>query len=124
MLVVCGVGLAGVGALLVRAPPPVRACRACAWPPPWWGVLFWCVAPLSLGRAVLVAACCGGGVWFGLSSSVGWVVVAIVLLAWPGFVLCWCVPPPPLLGRVVFVRGPPLGGECGVCVFGFRFVVL
>ena len=123
VLVVCGVDLGGVGAVLVRATPPVGACRASVCPPPWWGVLFWCVAPLSLGRAVLVAACCGGGVWFGLPSSVGWVVVAVVLLAWPGLVLCWCVPPP-LLGRVVFVRGPPLGGECCVGVFGFWFVVL
>ena len=65
----------------------------------------------------------GGGVWFGVSSSVAWVVVAVVLLAWPGLVLCWCVPPP-LLGRAVIVRGPPRGGECYVGVFGFRFVVL
>ena len=65
----------------------------------------------------------GLGVWFGVSSSVRWVVVAVVLLAWPGLMLCWRVPPP-LLGHAVFVRGPPLGGECCVGVFGFRFVVL
>ena len=65
----------------------------------------------------------GGGVWFGVSSSVGWIVVSVVLLAWPGLVLCWCVPPP-LLGRAVFVRAPPLGGECCVGVFGLQFVVL
>ena len=37
----CVVDLAGVGAVLVRAPPspPVGACRVCAWPPPWWGLL-------------------------------------------------------------------------------------
>ena len=99
-------------------PAPVRACRACACPPPWWGVLCWCVAPLSLGRAVSVAACRGGGVWFGLSSSVGWVVVRVVLLAWPGLVLFWCVPPP-LLGRAVFVRGPPLVGSAVSACSGF-----
>ena len=65
----------------------------------------------------------GRGVWFGVSLSVRWVVVAVVLLAWLGLVLCWCVPPP-LLGRAVFVRAPPLGEECCVGVFGFRFVVL
>ena len=99
-------------------PPPVGACRACAWLPPWWGVLCWCVAPLLLGRAVLVAACRGGGVWFWLSSSVGWVVVAVVLVAWLGLVLCWCVPPP-LLGRAVFVRGPPLLGSAVSACSGF-----
>ena len=98
MLVVCGVGLAGVGAPLVRAPPPVGAYRACAWPPPWWGVLFWCVAPLSLGRAVLVAACCGGGVWFGLSLGCG----------------CGCVVGLAGVG-VVLVRAPPPVGACRVC---------
>ena len=88
----CAVGFAGVGAVLVCGPPS------------WWGVLCWRVAPLLLGRAVLVAACRGGGVWFGLSSSVGWVVVAVVLLAWPVLMLCLFVP-------------PPLGGACcvGAC---------
>ena len=106
-------------------PPPPRggACCVGLWPPSWWGVLHWCVAPLSVGRAVLVPTRRGRGLWFGVSSSVRWVVVAVVLLAWPGLVLCWCVPPP-LLGRAVFVRAPPLGRECCVGVFGFRFVVL
>ena len=92
--------------MLVRAPSPSGACCVGLWPPSWWGVLCWCVAPLLLGRAVSVPACCGCAVWFGLSSSVGRVVVAVVLLAWPGLVLCWCMPPPPL-GRAGFVRGPP-----------------
>ena len=35
----CVVGLAGVGVVLVCAPSAVGACRVCAWPPPWWGVL-------------------------------------------------------------------------------------
>ena len=110
-------------AVLVRAPLMVgRAVSVCA-PPPWWGVLRWFVAPLVVGRAVSVPARRGRGVWFEVWSSVRGVVVAVVLLAWPGLVLCWCVFPP-LLGRAVFVRGPPLGGECCVGVFGFRFVVL
>ena len=102
------------------APPLVGACLACAWPPPWWGVPFWCVAPLSLGRALLVAACRGGGVWFGLSSSVGWVVVAVVLLAWPGLVLCWCVPPPPCWGMSCLCVAPPLVGSAVSACSGFR----
>ena len=146
VVVVCWVGcgcgcvflVAGVNAVLVRAPPPLfgravfvrappmvgRALLVCApphrgacciglWPPSWWGVLCWCVAPLLVGRAVLVAARRGGGAWFGgvrlwLPLSVGWVAVAVVLFAWRGLVLCRCVPPPPLLGRPVFVRGPHL----------------
>ena len=115
-------------AVFVRAPHHGGACCVGVCPPPWWGVLRWYVAPLSVGRAVSVPARRGGGVWFGgawlgLSSSVGWVVVAVLLFAWPGLVLCWCVPPP-LLGPAVFVRGPPLGGACCVGVFGVRFVVL
>ena len=123
-------------AVLVRAPlmvgravsvcaPPLRggACCVGLWLPSWWGMLRWCTAPLSVGCAVSVPARRGRGVWFGVSSSVRWVVVTVVLFAWPGLVLRWCVPPP-LLGRAVFVRGPPLVGECCVRVFGFRFVVL
>ena len=113
------------GACCVGVPPPSRrgACCVGLWPPPWSGVLCWCVAPRSVGRAVSVPARRGGGVWFGVSSSVGLVVVAVALLAWPGLVLCWCVSPP-LLGHALFVCGPPLGGECCVGVFGFRFLVL
>ena len=111
-------------AVSVCAPPPRGgACCVGLWPPSWWGVLRWCLAPLSVGCAVLVPTCRGRGVWFGVLSSVRWVVVAVVLLAWPALVFCWCVPPP-LLGRAVFVRGPPFGGECCVGVFEFRFVVL
>ena len=103
-------GLAGVGALLVCAPPLGGACCVGLWPPSWWGVLCWCVPPLLLGRAVLVPACRGGGVWFGLSSPVGWVVVAVVLLAWPGLVLCWRVPlpPAPCWGVPCLCVAPPL----------------
>ena len=120
---VCGPPL-GWAYCVGACPPHGGACCVGVCPPPsWWGVLRWCVAPLLVGRAVSVPARRGRGVWFGVSSSVRWVVVAVVLLAWPGLVLYWCVPPP-LLGRAVFVRAPPLGGECCVGVFGFRFVVL
>ena len=104
-------------------------------PPPCWGVPCLCVAPPLVGRAVLVCgpplagACCPGGrllrwwclVWVVVICRVGGGCGCLVRLV--GLVLCWCVPPT-LLGRVVFVRGPPLGGECCVGVFGFWFVVL
>ena len=79
-------------------PPPGGACCVGLWPPSWCRVLCWCLPPLLLGRAVLVPACRGGSVWFGLSSPVRWVAVAVVLLAWPVLVLCWCVPPLPCCG--------------------------
>ena len=115
-------------AVLVCAPPHGGACCVGLCSHSWWGVLCWCMAPLSVGRAVSVPArrgggLCFGGVLLGLSSSVGWVVVAVVLLAWRGLVLCWCVPLP-LLGRAVFVCDPALGRACCVGVFGFPFVVL
>ena len=116
-----------VGACCVCAWPPTWWGVLCSCVPPrWWGVLRWVVAPLMVECAVLVrgpplcGACCVGacpppwwcvvwfgGLWPGLSSSVGWIAVAVVLVAWLGLVLCWCVPPP-LLGPAVFVRGPPL----------------
>ena len=108
------------GVLCPCVPPPPRggACCVGLWPPLWWGVLRWCVAPLSVGHAVLVPARRGRGVWSGVSSSVRWTVVAVVLLAWPGLVLCWCVPPP-LLGRAVFLRGPTLVGSAMSACSGF-----
>ena len=70
---VCGPPVAGAccggacpshgGACCVGVSPPRgAACCVGLCPPPWWGVLCWCVAPLLLGRAVLLAACRGGGV--------------------------------------------------------------
>ena len=61
-----------------------------------------------------------GGGWLRLSLSVGWVAVAVVLFAWPGLVVCWCVPSPcwgvpclcvapPLVGRVVSACSPTGG---------------
>ena len=109
------------GACCVGVCPPPRggACCVSFRPPSWWGVLRWCVAPLSVGRVASVPARRGRGVWFGVSSSVRWVVVTVVLLAWPGLV---CAPSP--VGACPVCAWRPLGGECCVGVFGFRFVVL
>ena len=99
-------------AALVRGPPLGGACCFGAWPPFHWGVLCWWPP-----AAVVV---------FGLGCRHLSGRLGLRLSCWLG--RGWCCagacPPPPLLGRVVFVRDPPLGGECGVCVFGFRFVVL
>ena len=144
------------------APPHGRACCFAVWPPSWWGVLCRCVAPLMVGRAVLVpvrrggCAWCGGA-WLELSLCVppggrrwvrvggacggvlagamrglfclfgvvfaalrwrvrvgvvgGWVAVVVVLIAWPGWVLCWSAAPL-MVGRTVLVRAPPRGGAC------------
>ena len=108
------------GVLCRRVPPPLGgACCVGFKPPSWWGVLRCCVAPLSVGRVASVPACRGRGVWFGVSSSVRWVVVTVVLLAWPGLV---CAPSP--VGACRVCVWCPLGGKCCVGVFGFRFVVL
>ena len=129
----CGCGcvacLAGVGAVLVRAPPPC------------WGVPFWCVAPPWWGvlcrrvrvgvRGVEAGSMLGLFCWFAVVSAAvrpalsgvgclwclpgrGWCCAG----AWPPpcwGVLCWCVPPrwwgvlrwfvPHLMvGRAVLVR--------------------
>ena len=70
--------------LCLCVPPPWWGVLCWCVPPPMWGVLRWFVAPLLMGRAVLVPARRGGGVWLGLSLSVGWVAVAVVLFALPG----------------------------------------
>ena len=80
-------------AALLCGPPHGGACCVGAWPPSWWSVVCWCLP---------AAVVWFGGVWLGLSSSIGWVTLAVVLLAWPGLVLCWCAPPPP-------------AGACRVC---------
>ena len=107
VLCLCAAPLMVGRTLLVRAPPPGGACCVGFWPPSWWGALCWCVPPLLLGCAVLVPPCRDGGVWFGLSSPVRWVVVVVVLLAWSGLVLCWCVPPPPPVGACRVCACPP-----------------
>ena len=119
LLVVCGACPAGFRAVLVGPPPP----------PCWFCAVF--VRAPPHGVACCVGACLpqwwcmvlSRGVWPGLSSSVGWVAVVVVLLCLAG-VGAVLVSAPPLLGRAVSVRGPPLGGACGVVVFGFQFVVL
>ena len=70
-------------------------------PPPRWGVLCWCVAPPTVGRAVLVRGpphyrtCC--------------------FVAWPPSgcgVLCWCVAPL-MVGRALML--PARRGGCAWC---------
>ena len=126
--------LSGVGYLCCLPGRGWWCAGAC--PPPWWGVLRWVVAPLMVGRAVLVHApplagvCCVGArlprwwclVWVIVACWVGCGCGCVVGLAGVGAVLVRA--PRPLLGRAVFMRGPPLGGACCVGVFGFRFVVL
>ena len=91
-------------------PPPWLGVLRLVVAPIWSGVLCWCMPPLLLGCAVLVPACRGGCVWLRLLSPVGWVVVVVVLLAWPGLVLCWCVPPPPVGAGRVCAWPPPCWG--------------
>ena len=62
-------------------------CCAGAWPPSWWGLLRYCVAPAMVGRAVLVRA---------------------LRPLWG--VLCRCVAPPK--AGVVLACGPPHGPPC------------
>ena len=63
-------------------------CCAGAWPPSWWGLLRWCLAPPMVGRVVLVRAPCP--LWG---------------------VLCRCVAPPKV-GRAVLACGRPHGPPC------------
>ena len=53
----------------------------------------------------------------GLVAVVGrWVAVVVVLIAWPGLVLCWCAAPL-LVGRAVLVCARPPGRACCVGVW-------
>ena len=92
--VLCCVALCVV---VLCGPPFGGACCVGVWPPSWWGVLCWCVAPLIVGRAALGGVCC-----------VVWSPI------WRG-VLRWCVAPL-IVGRVVVVCGPPHGGAELRCV--------
>ena len=85
-----------------------RCASACA--PPCWGVPCLCVAPPLVGRAV--SACSGFGSWCCSRLDARLVLFVCcclcrrtagvvecwlsVVFAWPGLVLCWCVPPPPV----------------------------
>ena len=95
----------------------VALCGGGVWPPSWWGVLRWCVAPRMVGRAVLgcsVVMCglvCCGGVW---PPHGGACCVGVWPPSWWG--VCWravwcCV----ALSVVVLCR-PPHGGACCVGV--------
>ena len=82
-------------AALLRGPPHVGACWVRACPPRWSCVVWWCLA-------WVVIVC--------------WVVVGVVLFAWPGLVLCGCVPPPPPFpGSLCLCVPPPMVG-CAVLV--------
>ena len=58
-VVLCGVPLrCGV---LCCAVLRCVVCGGGVWPPAWWGVLRWCVAPLMVGRVVVVCGPPHGG---------------------------------------------------------------
>ena len=99
-------------AVLVRGLPPVGACCVGVWPPALTGVLCWCVAPLIMGRALLVR----GPLMVGRAVLVrgpphgeGCCRVAWAPSWWG--VPWWCLAPH-MVGRAVLVRGPPPGGAC------------
>ena len=100
-------------------PPPCWGVLCWCVPPPLWGVLRWFMAPLLVGRAVLVhgpplsGACCVAAcpprwwclAWVVVMCSVGWGCGCVICLAGAGAVLV-CAPLS-LLGRAVIVRAPP-----------------
>ena len=139
----CGCGcvacLAGVGAVLARAPPPVGACHVCAWPTPRWGV--WCGRVWVYVRGVVASSMLSLFCWFAVVSAAARPALSGVGCLWclpgrgwccagaclpPGWgVLCLCVAPPmvgravlvcalPMVGRTVWVCGPLHGGACCV----------
>ena len=111
-LALSGVGclwcLPGPGwcSVLVRPPPPVGACRVCAWSPPWWGVL--CRRVWVSVRGVVAGSLLGLFCWFA-------VVFAIVRPALSGIGGLWCLPGPGWCS--VLVRAPPPVGACRVCAW-------
>ena len=56
----------------------------------------------------------GRRVWLAVVG--GWVAVVVLLIAWTGFVLCWCAACL-LVGRAVVVRARPHAGACCVGVW-------
>ena len=84
--------------------PSRGCCCAGACPPPWLGVLCWCVPPPH-GGARCVSVCPPHG---GACCAAAWPA------SWSG-VLC-CCGAPLMVGSAVLVRGPPHGGAC--CVGG------
>ena len=123
-------------AVWVRRPPHGGACSVGACPPRWLCVVWWCWACVVVCAAWRPASS-GSGWWclkrapcaacfVGSASSSppygrrvrvavvgGQVAVGVVLFAWPGLVLCWCVAPL-LVGFAALVRGPPHGRACCV----------
>ena len=69
--------------MLVPAPLFVGACRACAWPPPWWGLL--CRRVRVLVRGVIAGWLLGLFCWCA-------VVSAAVRPALSGVACLWCFP--------------------------------
>ena len=96
-------------------------------PPSCWGVRCCCLAPPLVGRAVSACSCFGSWCCSQLDArlvslvrcclrrrTAGVVGCCLsVVFAWPGLVLCCCVPPP-LMGRAALVCGPLHGGACCV----------
>ena len=117
-------------------------CCDRVWPPVRWGVLRWCVAPVIVGRFMVVCgppdggACCLG-VWPPSRWGVSWWCVAplmvglccvlVCCVASRCFAVCcvvlfelccvwwWCVAPL-TVGRAALVGGPPHGGACCIGV--------
>ena len=78
----CVVCLAWIGAVLVPGRPRVGACRVCACPPPWWGVLcrrIWVSVLGVVARSMLGLFC-----WFA-------VVTTAVRRALSGVGCLWCL---------------------------------
>ena len=70
-------------AVLARGTPHCRACWVLVWPPSWWGVLCRCMAPLMVGRALLLPACRGECAWCGCA----WLRLSSYVP--PGSQRCW-----------------------------------
>ena len=131
----CGDPLMVGRAVLVRRPPHGGACGVGACPPPWLCVVWWCWAwvvvcaawrPASLGsgwwcfsrrHAQLVLLVQRSSPPYGRRARAAVVsnrvAVGVVLFAWLGLLLCWCVAAL-LVGFAALVRGPPHGRACCV----------
>ena len=120
-------------------------CCGGVWPPSWWGVVWWCVAPLMVGLCYVVLClgalrcvvlCCGalcglvvvrrpphGGAYcVGVWPPVRWGVLcwgAVCCVVWGGV---W----PLMVGLAAMVCGSPHGGAWCVVLYrvALRCVVL
>ena len=134
-IVLCGVVLC-----VVVCGPPYGGARCVGfWPHSWWGVLWWCVAPPLVGRAV--SLCSRFGVWC-FSRFVARLVLLVrcclrrltagvvgcwvsVVFAWPGRTgrppeRVWCATPLSWPGRT---GQPPERVWCATPCFCFAGVV-